>query len=118
MADEQGRMQHEGYLVVPAALRDAQRTYDHTTDRWNTLRDRVLAWKFDDDSLGLLGRLAGVITDYNEAVDKIADKLTTGSTSMRAASDTLDTVAKAYEAQDEAYYAKFGWLEKQMDEVS
>jgi hypothetical protein len=117
--DGQGKLEHEGFLVVPAALRDAQRTFHQTVDEWSTLREGMLAsWKFDDDSLGLLGRLADVISDYNSAVDTIAEKLMTGMQGMRTASDTLDIVAKEYEAQDEAYYAKFGWIESEMDKVS
>jgi hypothetical protein len=118
MVDGQGKMEHHGYIVVPAALRNAQRTYDQVTDRWDNLRDQVRSWKFEDDSLGLLGKLADVISYYNSAVDKIAEKLTTGSQSLRAASDALDAVAKAYEAQDEEYYAKFGWIQQEMDTVS
>lgn len=112
-------MSHEGFLVVPAALRNAQASFDKTADDWHSLREGMLAsWKFEDDSLGLLGRLADVISDYNSAVDTIAEKLMTGVQSMRSASDTLNIVAAEYEAQDEEYYAKFGWIESEMNKVS
>lgn len=116
--DGQARLSHNGYLVVPAALRNAQKTYDVVAASWDTLREDVLSWTLEDGDLGLLGRLAGVVGDYNGAVQEIADKLQTGSQSLHSAGEALNHVAAAYEAQDEKYYAAFGWTQKQMDGVA
>lgn len=116
--DGEGRIEHHGYQVVPAALRNAQRTYDAVADAWEGLHQAMQGWKLGDDDLGLLGRRAGVVGDYNGAVDTILDKLQTGMDQLRAASDALNQVATAYEAQDAEYYAKFGWTAAQMDSVA
>ena len=116
--DGQGRLTEHGYRVVPAALRNAQKTYDITAASWVQLRDDVLGWTLGDNDLGLLGRVAGVVADYNSALATIGDKLQTGSESLRSASDALNQVATAYEAQDEKYYAKFGWTQRQLEGVA
>jgi hypothetical protein len=118
VADGQGRLSEQGYLVVPAALRNAQKAFAITADEWDALRKDMLGWTLGDRDLGLLGWLAGVVTDYNEAVSTITDKLQTGAQSLHSAGTALDSVAAAYEKQDEEYYAKFGWTEKQLDGVA
>jgi hypothetical protein len=112
------RLQQNGYRVIPAALRNAQKTYEITAERWTTLHGNVLSWTLADDDLGLIGRQAGVIAQYNQAVNTIADKLRDGSESLRSAGEALDQIAAAYEAQDEKYYAEFGWTDKQLDGVA
>lgn len=118
MADGQGRLSEKGYRVVPAALRNAQKAFAITGDKWDALGKDMAGWTLADGDLGLLGKLAGVVSDYNEAVNAITDKVQTGAQSLHAAGTALNTVAAAYEKQDEEYYAKFGWTEKQMDGVA
>ena len=118
MADGQARLSERGYRVVPGALRNAQKAFAITGDEWDALGKDMAGWTLADGDLGLLGRLAGVVSDYNEAVTAITDKLQTGAQSLHAAGTALDSVAAAYEKQDEKYYAKFGWTEKQMDGVA
>jgi hypothetical protein len=111
-------LSEKGYRVVPAALRNAQKAFAITGDEWDALGKEMAGWTLADGDLGLLGRLAGVVSDYNEAVAKITDTLQTGTQSLQAAGTALNSVATAYEQQDEKYYAKFGWTEKQMDGVA
>ncbi|MFL6142159.1 MAG: hypothetical protein ACJ72N_09895 [Labedaea sp.] len=111
-------MSEQGYRVVPASLRNAQKAFAITGDEWDALRKDMAGWTLGDTDLGLLGRLAGVVSDYNGAVTTITDKLQTGAQSLHAAGTALDSVAAAYEKQDETYYAKFGWTEQQMDGVA
>jgi hypothetical protein len=116
--DGEASLTEKGYRVVPGALRNAQKTYDIVARNWTLLREDMIGWKLDDSELGLIGRQAGVVDDYNEAIDTIAAKLDTGAERMRSAGEALHEVATAYEAQDAAYYAKFGWLDKQLDGVA
>lgn len=116
--DGEARLTEEGFRVVPAALRNAQKTYDIVARNCAKLGEDMLGWKMADADLGLIGRQAAVIDDYNEAIDTISDKLNTGAEHMRSAGEALKEVATAYEAQDAAYYAKFGWLEKDLDGVA
>jgi hypothetical protein len=116
--DGEARLTEKGYRVVPGALRNAQKTYDIVASDWTMLREDMLGWTMDDSELGLIGKAAGVVTDYNEAITAITGKLRTGAESMRSAGEALHDVASAYEAQDAAYYAKFGWLENQLDAVA
>jgi hypothetical protein len=116
--DGAGRLSEKGYRVVPAALRNAQKAFAITGDEWDALGKEMAEWTLADGDLGLLGRLAGVVGDYNQSVNEIIGKVQTGAQSLHAAGTALDTVATAYEKQDEKYYAKFGWTEKQMDGVA
>lgn len=118
--DDEASLTEKGFRVVPAAVRNAQKTYDIVARNWTQLRDDMDAhrWKMEDGELGLIGREAGIIDDYNEMIDTIADKLNTGAERLRGAGEALNAVASAYEAQDETYYAKFGWLDKQLDGVA
>ena len=116
--DEQARLSEKGYRVVPGALRNAQKTYDIVARSWTSLREDVRRWKLDEGDLGLIGREAGVVGDYNEATDTVADKLGTCADRMQSAGEVLHEVATAYEAQDAEYYARFGWLENRLDGVA
>lgn len=116
--DGEARLAERGFLAVPAAVRNAQKTYDIVADSWTQLGADMLGWKLEPTDLGLIGRLADVTSDYNEAIDTIAAKVGTGAERLRAAGVALNEVATAYEAQDSAYYAKFGWLEKDLDGVA
>jgi hypothetical protein len=116
--DGDARLTERGFRAVPAAVRNAQKTYDIVASSWAQLGADMLDWKMADDDLGLIGRQAKVIDDYNAAIDTIAGKLNTGAERMRSAGAAVNDVATAYEAQDAAYYAKFGWLEKDLDGVA
>jgi hypothetical protein len=105
------------WRVVPQALRDSQVAFDDTADRWEGLYLTMPDWRLDDGDLGLLGRVAGVVKDYNQAVDTITAKTQTGLDSFRAMSQALDDVARTYEALDEKYYEAFGYLDKNRGRV-
>jgi hypothetical protein len=103
-------MSGKGFEVIPQALRDTQTAFDDAASRWDNLSQKDLpTWRMHDGDLGLLGRLAGVVQDYNGAIDQVIGKAKAGSDGFRQASVNLDKAAKAYEAQDEEYYKQFGW---------
>lgn len=105
------------WRVVPQALRSSQRAFEDTADQWYGLHRALPEWKLGDGDLGLLGRVAGVVEDYNQAVDDITTKAKTGVDSFRAMSQALDDVARTYEAQDEKYYEAFGYLDENRGKV-
>jgi uncharacterized protein YukE len=107
----------DGWRVVPQALRDTQKSFDDTANRWQSLQTSVAGWKLGDGDLGLLGRAAGIIGDYNGSVDQIHTKLGTGYQSLHDASTALNGVAAEYEKQDEAYFEAFGYKEEDLDHV-
>ncbi|GAA0651340.1 hypothetical protein GCM10010174_88860 [Kutzneria viridogrisea] len=106
----------EGYQVVPQALRNAQRSFEDANDRFAGLTlNEMPTWHLGDGDLGLLGRNAGVVVDYNQALETVREKSRSAAQNFSAVSDALNTAAKVYEAQDEEYYKQFGWLAQSLD---
>lgn len=107
------------YKVVPEALRRAQQSIEATAQRWNEMATHTLpGWKLSEGDLGLIGRMAGIVEEYNSAVDQITNKVQQGQSSLEHAGTALDDVARSYEEQDEEYYVKFGWIERDLDDVA
>lgn len=101
----------EGYEVVPGALRHAQQSFQDASDRFAGLVIKEMPdWQLGDADLGLLGQNAGVVRDYNEALNVVRDKVRASAEGFNGISESLDTAAKIYEAQDEKYYEQFGWI--------
>lgn len=108
-----------GYRVVPESLRKTQQSLSDTADRWTQLANQTLpSWQLQDGDLGLLGRMANIVQTYNSVVTDITNKVRQGDQSLRAASDALNAVATNYERQDEEYYAKFGWIQRDFNDVA
>jgi len=104
-------MTRKGFEVVPRSLRSTQTAYQDAAHRYrqfltNDIGDLIM----NEEDLGLIGQMAGVVSDYNKSVTRIADKSAMSLNSLMSAANSLDIAAKAYEAQDEEYYAKFGWV--------
>jgi hypothetical protein len=109
----------EQYRVVPEALRGAQQSFEHTAARWNEFAIKTLpGWKMGGGDLGLIGRMSGIVDEYNAVVDEITRRVQDGQRKLEHTAGSLHDVAKDYEAQDEEYYAKFGWIERDLDEVA
>ncbi|MGP4015714.1 hypothetical protein [Saccharopolyspora sp. 5N708] len=109
----------EQYRVVPEALRRAQQSFEHTAERWNDFAINTLpGWKMSPGDLGLIGRMSGIVDEYNSAVDEITRRVQAGQQTLEQAAGSLHDVALDYEAQDEEYYAKFGWIKRDLDEVA
>ncbi|QUQ65290.1 type VII secretion target [Kutzneria sp. CA-103260] len=101
----------EGYEVVPEALRHAQQSFQDANDQFAGLVIKEMpGWQLGDADLGLLGQTAGVVRDYNEALEVVRNKVRASAEGFNAISEALNTAAKIYEAQDEKYYEQFGWL--------
>lgn len=112
-------MSDNGYLVVPESLRKTQQSLSDTAGRWTQLANQTMpAWRLQDSDLGLLGRMAHVVESYNNVLDDIMNKVRKGGQSLQAAGDALNVVAANYERQDEEYYAKFGWIERDFNQVA
>ncbi len=110
-------MTGKGFEVVPQALRRTQTAFVDSARRHLELCGQDLpGFKMNEQDLGLLGHLAGIVPEYNAAVDQILYKAAASCDSLDAAAHSLDTAAKAYEAQDEEYYKKFGWLAGKINE--
>ncbi|UKD51095.1 hypothetical protein L3Q65_24515 [Amycolatopsis sp. FU40] len=110
-------MTGKGFEVVPQALRGAQSAFVDAAERHLQLAGQDLPdFRMNEQDLGILGHLAGIVPEYNAAVDQIMRKVAASSDSLAAAAHSLDTAAKAYEAQDEEYYKKFGWLAGKVNE--
>lgn len=111
--------EEEGYRVVPGALRNAQQAFDAAAGQWTTFhRFNLPGWRMEPGTLGLLGRLAGVVGDYNGAVDTISNTVESGIAEFTAGSDALHESANAYEAQEEDYYAEFGYVDRDLGDVA
>jgi hypothetical protein len=101
------------YHVVPAALRQAQQSWDYSADVWQEfaagLGGRAV---LSEHSMGVIGRMAGFTKDYNNAVDEIRGKADSGSSQLKMTGHALAEVAGDYERRDEAYYRKFGYIDE------
>jgi hypothetical protein len=107
-----------GFRVVPDALASAEDAYGTVSDGWDQLGGNLESWRLGDNDLGLLGRVSGVVGAYNAAVTMIHDKLRLGGLSFDSAQSSVGKVAKEYLAQDEKYYAKFGWTKGLLDKIA
>ncbi|WP_020663148.1 hypothetical protein [Amycolatopsis benzoatilytica] len=107
-------MSGKAYEVVPQSLRATQDSYRKAAEGLAYLAAaQIPMYAIPPMGLGLLGRESGIEADYNGAIQQIEMKVADSCRSITYAADNLDTAAKAYEAQDEEYYKKFGWLDRQ-----
>lgn len=107
------------YTVVPKAVRDGSIAFDDAADKWDGFvkstksgpggPDHQSTWRLNMSDLGVLGRMSGVIDEYNKAVATIAGKAQESATALREASETLNVVATEYEKQDYTAYERFGY---------
>ncbi|WP_328604956.1 type VII secretion target [Amycolatopsis sp. NBC_00345] len=110
-------MTDKGFEVVPGALRKTQASFVDAAERHIQLINQDLPnFRMSQLDLGLIGKLTGIIPEYNAALDQISQKVTASCSSLTSAAYNLDSAAKAYEAQDEEYYKKFGWLAEKVNE--
>jgi hypothetical protein len=105
-----GLVRGTSYGVVPDALRTNKIAWDQAEDNWeqfaNSLRNDVV---MGDGDMGLIGRMAGFPSDYNNARETILKTVGNGQRQMQDVAHTLDDVAKTYEEKDAEYYEQFGY---------
>jgi hypothetical protein len=100
------------FRVVPAALRKAVTEIDEATANWAGSRAHLEDQFMDGDTLGLLGRSKAVHDTYNVALKNILDQLDLGRERLAAATNSLNEVAKHYEAMNASAYRRFGYLDE------
>lgn len=108
----------DGWRVVPQALRRNQFAFDNAAFRWGTLRTSLLDLRLSELDLGIIGKVEGIIEDYNHALETIDKKVDTGRQRLTDSGAALRTVADVYEAQDQSYYESFGYLGEQLGQPS
>lgn len=109
----------EQFKVVPEALRRAQMAFDYAQQEWGILAESMRSeWLMGAGDLGLIGRVSGIVDVYNAVVAEMSSQVETGQVKLARTSDALREVASDYEAVDEEYYEKFGWIERDLDEVA
>jgi uncharacterized protein YukE len=91
-----------GFSVDVQALGKVAKAYQDTSDQWARLLKDLEGWKLGDGDLGVIGRRANVIGDYNTAVQTIIDKVRTSVTNLAAASKGLDAAADHYQSIEDA----------------
>lgn len=109
---------NDGWRVVPQALRKNQFAFDNAAHRWGTLSRSLLDLRLSELDLGILGKVAGIIEDYNEALETIDGKVKPGQQRLTDDGNALRSVADLYENQDRSYYESFGYLAEQLGRVS
>lgn len=109
---------HDGWRVVPQALRRNQFAFDNAAHRWATLRQSLLDLRLSELDLGILGRVEGIIEDYNHALEKIDGKVEKGQQRLTDSGNGLRAVADVYENQDRSYYESFGYLAGRLGQAS
>lgn len=104
----------DGWRVVPQALRTTQFAFDNAAFRWGTLRGALLDLRLSELDLGIIGKVEGIVVDYNHALETIDKKTETGQRRLTDSGAALRTVADVYESQDQSYYESFGYLGEQL----
>jgi hypothetical protein len=102
------------YHVVPGALRNSVTKLDEASDKWVASNNAIKNRFMDSDTLGLLGRTQAVHDAYNRALHTVTQRLTEGAGRLKNAADTLNNVAKSYEATDASVYRKFGYIDEKV----
>jgi hypothetical protein len=107
------------YTVVPKAVRDGSTAFGTAANKWSGFyrstkngpggADHQSVWRLGMSDLGVLGRMSGVIDEYNSAVNTIATKANDSATALNQARDALNVVATEYEKQDYSAYERFGY---------
>lgn len=100
---------------MPEALRTAQKSIKDTAAEWQETTKNIDDRRLNDDDLGLLGKAADVVGNYNKVLDHLRKYTTEGAKRLQSMSKSLDEVATTYENQDAAYYRKFGWIKDGLD---
>lgn len=87
-----------GFDVATQALHTAATDYEHAADQWDQLAKDMSGWSLGENDLGVIGKQANVINDYNGAVQTIYGKVQQSATNMRTAANDLSDTAGAYTA--------------------
>lgn len=98
------------YRVVPQALRRNVKFLYDAADAWETAYKALNGKDLASDDLGKLGQIEDVTKSHNTALGDVLKALKDGTEVLHKAGDTLNGVAKVYEAKDAEYYEKFGYM--------
>ncbi|MCO1582649.1 hypothetical protein M8C13_43585 [Crossiella sp. SN42] len=98
-----------GYQVVPAALRANVKFLLDAADSWDNAHKKLHGKVLSPDDLGLLGKLASVPDNYNQALESVLKALKKGFIALDEAGKGLGQVANEYESKDAKFYRKFGY---------
>jgi hypothetical protein len=91
-----------GYDVQTQALVQTAATFQQAASGWAELAAMLGGWTMGPLDLGLIGAQAGVIDDYNNALQAIIGKTRKGGESMQKAADELTGSANAYAHQEQS----------------
>ncbi|MQA87890.1 MAG: hypothetical protein GEV03_25510 [Streptosporangiales bacterium] len=98
------------FRVVPEALRTNVKSLYDAADAWEAAYRALSGKDLAGDDLGRLGRIEDVTRSHNETLRKVLEALREGANTLQQAGDSLNHVAKVYEAKDAEYYRGFGHL--------
>ena len=99
----------ESFEVVPDALRNMVKVLDQAAKDWKDMISALKDLDMKHDDLGAIGKEAEYPKSYKTVRGNVEDKLNDGTHVLEDTSDTLNDVAKHYEAKDGEWYEKFGY---------
>jgi uncharacterized protein YukE len=81
-------------------LRATSNDFNKEARTWLELAGQLQSWRLDALDLGVIGKTAGIIDIYNDALSSIQDRFGKNLDALEASADALDSTADTYEGQD------------------
>lgn len=95
------------YEIQRSILQATSTDFSAAARNWDLANSHLGGAKLFDDDLGIIGRMANIVSSYNQAVDTTWQKLNAGAKALRDGGAALDKVGVYYEQAEKRASGNF-----------